>query len=227
MQAGDDAPASGGLIHLIADEKAAQLGGWQATSLKVDAMGNLVRAAEQIAVRSFEPWFNLRHDSNFRSDANYPAPRGLEHWLWLLAASLLIVAGAFAWRAVSLQRAVASIHREQSELYRAAFPGERVPSALMARLRSEYSKLLGSRQLKSSLDIPEHALPILQDVLEHLPSQRNISLVELSVNDAELTMDVEVEAYQLAGEIVKQLEQSGLEVDPPSISSARDERVRA
>ena len=144
-----------------------------------------------------------------------------------LAAVILVVAAAVYWRSVRIRSAGAAIRGLQSQLYQEAFPGQRIPTAFMARLRSEHAKIVGSRSADTNIELPSAALPTLERVILGFPEDVELAVHELRVENSEVYVDVEVSQYQEAGRIAEQLQASGLEMTPPTTSAGKGERVRA
>ncbi len=173
-------------------------------------------------------WFDLSQDEHF-ADSGASGWWAARHHRALLIVSgcLLLVALACGWRASRVRSAVASLQEQQATLVRSALPEQRISSAVLARLKSEHTKLLGSRGRSENAQLPTTVLPVLRQVIENLPLEVPVSVHELRLDGTEIYLDVEVAQFQEAGALAQALQASGLSMSPPSTATVKEGKIRA
>lgn len=183
--------------------------------------------ARSMIAHNTAAWFDLLDAASLESgDAN-----SASNWLTRLAGTaalcLLVIAGALFWRASETRRLTNELRQSQQEVFRRVFPDKRVPTAVLARLRSEHAKVTASRSTSSSeLPLPAPALPIIQKLVEALPNDVPFSVQELRVENGDVYLDVEVQQHSEAGAITTALQSKGINFSPPTTELAGP-KVRA
>ncbi len=196
--------------------------------LHIDASTAVSDFASKVLAGQNEPWFDVSTERQLAGDsANRETHARFRRWAVALTGCCLIVALACYGRAVRVRSTLAKLKQQQIALYEAVFPGQTVPSALMARLKSEYSKLTGSRGSTKNLESVNPSLPALEQVVSNLPTDLEMSVYELRIQSSEIYLDVELAQFEDAGRVAQALQASGLNLDPPTTSAAKDGRVRA
>jgi hypothetical protein len=140
---------------------------------------------------------------------------------------MLVVASACYWRAERMRGAAAKLNQQQMELVRSALPGQKLTSAVLARLKSEHAKLSGSRATNNAVRLPTSVLPVMRQVIDSLPADVSILVHELRLEGDEIYVDVELAAFQEAGLLAQALQASGLSMSPPSTSIIKGGKIRA
>ncbi len=171
-------------------------------------------------------WFNLAKDPAAVAFADSEPVKLVERSV--LAVTLLCIAlgGAMMWRAHRVESSIDSVRQQQESLYQATFPNQRVPVALLARLRSEGEK---ARAAMGSDGVPtsQSAIPILRTIISAIPSDNPFKLLEADVSNGDIALDLELESHAAAGEVAQTLTSNGIQVSPPATSSLESGRVRA
>lgn len=181
-----------------------------------------------------EAWFDLSRDDRWqessargwRATSQLASPR-FQLGMLSLSVWLLCLAAACWWRADRLTRAADELQRQQRTLAQSAVPDQQLPSAVLARLKSEHAKLTGSRTTNRQLEPSRSMLPTLRQLIENLPEQLTVSVIELRIDGNTLFLDVELSTIQDAGLLTQVLQSSGLQMTPPSTTAAADGKVRA
>ncbi len=184
--------------------------------------------AMRIVADKSTAWFDLSNDASLSGNSSHwQHSQSLSRSMLLIAGCLLLAALACYLRAEQVRDAVARLKQQQTALARQALPEQKIPSAVMARLRSEHAKLTGSRLANKSFELPSSILPVMRQVIVALPTDLPISLHELRLDGSEVSLDVEVDQIQAAGQLAQSLQSSGLNVSPPSTAAAKDNKIRA
>lgn len=195
--------------------------------LDVDLEQLEIDSARSLIENNKVAWFDLLDAASIE-----PGPLSSNsNWLAQLsgtaACCLLVIAAALFWRAQETERLTNELRRSQQEIFTQAYPDKRVPTAVLARLRSEHAKVTASRSASNGeLPLPAPALPIIQNLLEALPSDLPFSVQELRVENGRVYLDIEVEEHSEAGAITAALQSKGIAFSPPTTELA-GERVRA
>ncbi len=185
------------------------------------------RDAGQILRGKRTPWFELRRGALTNGDPARPY-RGSLVSLYLAAALMLLtLTGACWWRAQQLRDQLAGVGRQQADVFESAFPGTPVPSAVLSRLSSEHTKVVGSRRVSSDLPVPRPALDVLYSLLQGLPDDVRFRLTEIQIENGELRLDIELRNHSDAGKMAGALESQGFRVVPPSTTQREDQAVQS
>lgn len=140
-----------------------------------------------------------------------------------LAASLcFVLISVAAWyRESRLASESESVRQQQRAAFGKAYPDRRVPVMLMRSVRSEHSKVLGSRGRGDAIQLPIPATTVLRDLfrgLQHAQTSGNVRfrLMNIDIQDGECAVTVRaLDAVQI-GTIALSLESVGFEVQPPA-----------
>lgn len=173
------------------------------------------------------PWFDFSRDPNLKSVGERSNSEVFSRLALVASICFLTVTVACLWRTVRVKSMTTQVQEQQADLFRKTFPNQRLPTAVLKRFQSEHAKVMGSRTLDSnSIPTPQRAIPILQDVLQGLPSDLDLSVVEIRVEDGDLYLDLEILEHGDAGMVATALQQRGIELSPPTTETS-GERVRA
>ena len=127
---------------------------------------------------------------------------------------LCVVLGSW-WRRGRIDSEIASIRMHQRSAFKSAFPDARVPAALLRRVRSEHTKMKGSRGATSNIDLPVAAPKVLGDLLKGIPEGLRFQVDRIDISDGNLDLDVLVVNDTDAGKIANALANAGFVVNPP------------
>lgn len=198
-----------GRAHLDVDDAS---GSW------LDVAG---RAALQLVAEQREPVIDLRRGELAAPD-RFAAYRGPVRALALCAVVLLgCVIGVSFWRGGAYAEQATSLRGEQVSVFREAFPDQRVPVSIVARLESEARRLAGvSGQGGESADASElraaSALERLHGLLASLPNNLRFRVLSVNVQKDRLLVEGEARSHGEAEQITSVLRgRGGFEVDPP------------
>jgi hypothetical protein len=187
------------------------------------------RSAEQLALQGaavvlagrWGRWPNFRIDQLAPADPLYAVAKPLRMLGVAATACFLIVACAAWYRSERIVEKSESIRGAQQSLFKAAFPGRRVPVMLLRTVRSEHQKTLGSRGRGDSIQLPMPATTVLGELFRGLEHARRVGgarfrLLDVDIVDGDCSLTVRsVDAIQIGG-IAKSLETVGFQVSPPA-----------
>ncbi len=183
-----------------------------------------VRGAALLIHHPSSRWFNLRRDALGPSDPL----RAIQSQLRLLglavAACLLALAVGGWWRTHRIESQITTVQAKQQQLFREAFPGSRVPGAILRRVRSEHAKVLGSRGETSEVDVPVSATMVLRELLGALPSEVRFRITHIKIADGQVDLDLQVRNPVDAGALATSLSSAGFDVKPPG-TTLKDART--
>ena len=184
------------------------------------------RAAMLLSGRG-EPWIDLRRDELATHD-RWRRHRGAMTRL-ALAMSLFVVAvcGTLIWRANQYVKLAGQIDQQQQDLFRRTFPGQRIPAAILGRLRSEHAKAMGVRKSDDSSSTPQSILGILPQIIESLAVDFPFEVKELRIENGTIAIELELASQKDAGYVAAELFKHGFTVEPPATTLVNGDRVLA
>ncbi len=180
---------------------------------------------------SLTPWIDLRRDAlaaPARREVYRRPTAALAIAAVLLAAC---VVGASLWRGEQYRRLTLAHRAEQVELFKAAFPEQRVPGNIVARLTSERQRLaaLGGRDAGSDAHAQLQSISALEHlatVLRSLPADLRFKLLDLGISGQTIRLDGQALDHAGAEQLAASLRNTGrYEVEPPRTQALRDRGV--
>ncbi|MEM6363401.1 MAG: type II secretion system protein GspL [Planctomycetota bacterium] len=203
---------------------------WEAASIDdafaptVDSTDRVRRsAALEILSNRVTPWFDLRRGRLAAADPLRRVAVSLRRGLLAIAVAILAITVAMNVRAWRQERLVERSQDQITRIFRETFPGVRVPAAVIRRIRSEHTRLIGQRGGVDRRDVavPSSATAVLEAVLEAVPDSISLDIDELRVEDGRYVLDVQLEHAEDAAETAAALSAAGLSVAPPSTTRVR------
>jgi hypothetical protein len=198
-----------------------------ARSIAIDRPMLLRTRANSILSRRDNPCVDLRRDELAGQD---PMRRDRPALMRLaLAFGILVVTlcGALLWNAY-LYRETAGLYKmKQQQVFRSAFPTQRTPAAILARLKSEHTKAKGTRKTDTKTESPQSALLTLHGILDSLTDDFPFEIDNIRIENGRFTLEIELRSQQDAGRIVALLSHRGFDVEPPSTTLINGERIQA
>ena len=184
------------------------------------------RAATLLSGRR-KPWVDLRRDQLAKHD-RWRRHRGAIS-RFVFAASLLLatVCGTLLWRARQHHAMADTYNQRQQELFQTAFPGQRVPAAILARLRSETAKASGVRKTDRSTSVPQSALMVLGRAIVSLSDEFPFEVEEIRIDQGSFAMELTLMSQQDAGKVAAALAANGFSVEPPATTLVDGDRIQA
>ena len=179
----------------------------------------------QLALTKQSPrWFDLRRDQLGPSAPLRPILPQLR--LVTAAAILFVLAIGIGgwWRVRRIEQAIDQINFDQRAAFEEAFPGSQVPAALVRRVRSEHSKVLGSRGATAEINVPQSATEVLRELLSALPESVRFRISRLKILNGRVQLELQVRTAVDAGALATALKSHGFEVEPP-VTTRKDART--
>lgn len=178
----------------------------------------VVRGAKLLLANASHRWFDLRRDQLSPSDPLRP----IRSELRLVAAAvticlLALVVGPW-WRTQRIETEMASVRSQQQALFKKAFPDVRVPAALLRRVRSEHTRVMGSRGTSTDIELPQSAPEVLRGLLSALGADIRFRVTSIDIRNGQIDLDLQVRSPVDAGAIASSLADAGFEVKPPVIT---------
>ncbi len=177
--------------------------------------GLVVRGAAMLLSNRAHSWFDLRRDALGPSDPLRAVQGQIRFLLFAAAVCFFTAAVGGWWRAHRIEKEIAQIRGQQQKMFQEAFPGSRLPGALVRRVRSEHLKVLGSRGETSEVDVPVSATKILKELLVALPRTIRFRVTSVKILDGQIDLDLQVRSPVDAGALATSLSSAGFEVKPP------------
>ncbi len=160
------------------------------------------------------PWIELRRGPLANGDPHRAWRGAMTVFVAAAGVMLAALAAAFWIRADRYHAQAEAIAQDQQQLFREAFPERRVPRAMLSRLRSEYTRLLNSRQASRIVDLPTSAIEPTYRILQALPDDLRLRVAELRVEDGAFDLAAELTSFREATRLAEALEQHGFAVTP-------------
>lgn len=175
----------------------------------------VVEGAMLLREKPSSRWFELRRGALAPSDPLRAIGIQLRWVAVAAAACLLALAVGGWWRTTRIEKEIEDLRATQTNMFEEAFPGARVPGALLRRVRSEHSKVLSSRGENTDIQIPQSAPDLLRRVLAALPTDVRLRITRIEIIDGDVDLMIQVKNPVDAGRIATAISQAGFEVDPP------------
>ncbi len=166
---------------------------------------------EDPSSRSFE----LRRGALAPGDPLRAIGRQLRWVAVAAAACLLALAVGGWWRTQRIEQEIENVRAAQADSFQNAFPGARMPGAVLRRVRSEHSKVLNSRGENTDIEVPRSAPDILRRVLAAIPTDIRYRITRIEILNGEVELLLQVKNTVDAGKIATSISESGFQVDPP------------
>ncbi len=199
----------------------------ESQSIEIDRDELIRKRAQSVLSGRKTPWIDLRRDSLATHD---PWRRDRSSITRLAMATVLLLAtlcGTLLWRAQIYRSMADRYEQKQHELFRSAFPAQRVPAAILGRLKSEHTKAKGIRKTDPKSTVPHSALESLRSVIESLSEDFPFQIEELRIENGRIAMEIELLSQQDAGKVAAALSKSGFNVEPPATTLVHGDHVLA
>lgn len=182
--------------------------------------------ADQIHTGKADPFLNLRRDALDASDRMRRVRAHLLAAMTAAAVLLLSILVTCWWRAHQYQQAQHGYESTVTALYHDTFGNQPRPTSVKRRFDTRLRELRGLRgeQVDDASELQTtSALWLLSDMLERLPTDRRLCLLDISIEQDRLTLTGQVRNHSDADLIASALRQDGrFEVEPPSTSNLKD-----
>ncbi len=196
-------------------------------SVVIDPLVMQCKATRHILSNRREPTFDFRRDQLAASDPLRRYRIAISSFVISGCIALLLVCGTLLWRSFQYQAMARQATAEQATLFKKAFPEQRVPAAILSRLKSEHAKAIGIRKVDNKTKVPASALQVLRRILESLNDELPFEIDQIRIENGSIVMEVKFMSQQDAGKLAAALADQGLEVEPPSTSLTDDDRISA
>jgi type II secretory pathway component PulL len=173
------------------------------------------------------PWIDLRTDALAPPDRHHATRKPVAALVAAALAVLVSVSVVAQWRGRRYEALARSAVQQQTEVFKAAFPNQRVPGDVKGRLLSEQQKLsalcgqaaddAGAGVLKSP-----SALDHLRTVLSSTPTDLRYRILDLSIQPDLIRIDGQARSHSEAERVATALRQSGAyEVEAPKTQALK------
>ncbi len=160
--------------------------------------------------------FNLRRDDLASEDPLRPINRQLSWLAFAVAACLITMIFGSWWRTTKIENKIAENLLAQSEVFKESFPDTRVPASLLRRVRSEHSRIMGSRNATKQIEAPNSATEVMRVLLASLPTDIRVRISSIDIRNGALDLTFQVQHFVEAGIVAEALSQSGFDVSQPA-----------
>ncbi|MCA9077767.1 MAG: hypothetical protein KDA93_22260 [Planctomycetaceae bacterium] len=128
---------------------------------------------------------------------------------------LISIGAAFLMKSQQVEEARQLVIEEQKQVFQRIFPDRRVPEGVRMRLESERLRLQGLRGESEEMDEAVPALAMLHRLLQSIPGDLRYRLLEVRIEDGQLSLIGEVRDHSDADTIASALRKAGLKVSSP------------
>jgi type II secretory pathway component PulL len=173
------------------------------------------------------PWIDLRREALSSHDPWRRYRTATNRLTAAMCLFFVVACATLIWRATHYQSLADRYKKQQEDVFRDTFPGQRVPAAILGRLKSEYAKAKGVRSTDTSAVTPESALSILERIIESLTNDFPFEVRDIRIENNRLAMDIELSTQQDAGKVAAALARKGFRVEPPATTLVDGDRIRA
>ncbi|MAI33747.1 MAG: hypothetical protein L7W43_11800 [Rubripirellula sp.] len=160
--------------------------------------------------------FNLRRDDLASEDPLRPISRQLSWLAFAVATCLATMIFGSWWRATRIESRIAKNLLAQSEAFEESFPDTRVPASLLRRVRSEHSRIMGSRNATKQIEAPNSATEVMRVLLASLPTATRMRISSIDIRNGDLNLTFQVQHFVDAGVVAEALSQGGFDVSQPA-----------
>jgi hypothetical protein len=174
-----------------------------------------------------EPWIDLRRDQLAASDRLRRHRGPLARLVFAMMVLLLTICGTLLWQASKYQSLIEQVEQKQQDLFRSAFPGQRVPSAILGRLRSEHAKAMGVRRLADSKSPSPSVLKIFPAIMDSLAVDFPFEVKEIRMEAGKVSIELELLSQEDAGHVAAALAKNGFVVEPPATTLINGDHILA
>jgi hypothetical protein len=184
-------------------------------------------AASQQAQADGKPgWIDLRCGPLAAAGRSAEHRRPLAALAATLAAALVLVTAATAWRGWQYELSRQHSERQQVQEFRKAMPGQPPPRSIISRLSSEQRRLAalsGGGADDSNAARPVSALVRLRDLLSNLPTGMPCTIIDLSIAGELIRVEGQARTHGDADAMAAGLRGSGVfDVEPPKTQALKD-----
>jgi hypothetical protein len=160
--------------------------------------------------------FNLRRDDLASEDPLRLISRQLSWLGFAVAACLITMIFGSWWRTTRIENKIAENQLAQSAAFRESFPNTRVPASLLRRVRSEHSRIMGSRNATQQIAAPNSATEVMRVLLASLPTEIRVRVSSIDIRNGDLNLTFQVQHFVEAGIVAEALSQGGFDVSQPA-----------
>jgi hypothetical protein len=161
-------------------------------------------------------WVNLRRDGLAPAGALAAAGGYLKAAAVLLVLVLAAASAGLWWKGRRLQEMGRGDRAAQTRRFLAAYPGQSVPPDVRAYLESQLRKLAGIRGADNEIPYRPNALVTLGEVLEGMPDNMRLRLVDIRIDSGEVYLEGQVRRHSDAQTIYRKLVDRGFVLQPPN-----------
>ena len=160
--------------------------------------------------------FNLRRDDLAPEDPLRPMNRQLSWLAFAVATCLIAMIFGSWWRTTRLERKISENLLAQSAAFQESFPDTRVPASLLRRVRSEHSRIMGSRNATKQIEAPNSATEVMHVLLASLPRDIRVRISSIDIRNGDLDLTFQVQHFVEAGLVAEALARGGFDVSQPA-----------
>ncbi len=195
--------------------------------LSVDVLQLLTQQVRALVSGRDDPWFDLRRGPLARHDPLRPYRSRLRTFAVAAAVFWATIVGVCVAKGMQYREQTSQNERLQAERFRDALPGQRIPSAILGRMRSEREKAIGQRGSGLAVELPGRATDTLVAMLAGLPEHIDMEIRELRISGNELSIELLLESQDDAGRVAAAIQNEGFSADPPATVLVGGNRVQA
>jgi type II secretory pathway component PulL len=198
-----------------------------AACIEIDRACLVRKRASALLVGRDTPWMDLRRDGLAVFDRWRRHRVSIARLVFATCFFVATLCGTLLWRSSQYQTDAKLYNQQQRDLFLRAFPQQRVPAAILARLKSEHAKALGIRKTDTKTVMPRSAFAILKSIVGSLSEEFAFEVEEIRIENGRIAMEVKLLTQQDAGKLAAALSGQGFQVEPPATTLVDGDRIMA
>lgn len=181
------------------------------------------RMADRIVRGSAIPWINLAGKQLPTREPWAPIRMPLLILLGIICTALVTFQSTLLWRASNFTTTAAEADGEQIAAFRKLYPGQRIPSDIVGRLRSEHRNLHSTEQEMQKEPPVYPVLPVLAQFLNSLPEEAQFRMDHVKAQSNQIvSAEGATRTLEDFQSLVGAIRRAGFEFQQPNIINMVD-----
>ena len=173
-------------------------------------------AAEEVLSGKTVASIELLRDALATTDRYRLLRRPVQYVILGFVALMVVLSSVFLVRSRQYSRIADDYQARQTEVFRKALPNQNLTTGFRRRLESEYRQLAGLKGNTAELPRRASLLTALYRLLNSLPKNLRFRLLEIRLEQEQISLDGQVRTHGDADTIAAALRQGGFVVESPS-----------
>ena len=192
--------------------------------------GELRRAAAAVLRGQLRPWFECRRGELARHDSIRSIRPALLQLATVASVGLLVLSTALWLRGGRLAGVAAGAGAAAASAYAETFPGQRMPTSPLRRLRAERQKYAATTTTASQdvrhVDAGQLLRGVIRSVAGDPDGVPRVRIESLRIDDGQLDLELVCESTEGISGVTDSLALAGWQLQRPTTLTAADDRLR-